>query len=231
MKTILNLLFAILLFTTASYSQTKKERKMVTKGGNVEMYNSTESKEALEYYSKGFALGSQGDYKGAIKWYKKAVETDDKFVEAYDNLGVAYRKTGDLENAKKAYLKSIELYPKGNLAHQNLGLIYWIEKDHMKALEQYKISQQNDSLDAEGYYGTIQIYFALKDYKSAVQSAAKTLDIYEATNSPYLSDGQYLLGIAHYYNNDNKNAKIYLQQAKKAGVKIPDALIKELDLK
>lgn len=233
MKTIkkLSLLLLSFAFATNSFSQTKQEKKMVTKGLNVEMYNSTESKEALAFYSEGTELSGKGDYKAAIKLYKKALEADDKFVEAYDNMGVAYRKMGDLENAKKAYKKSIDLYPQGNLAHQNLGLIYWIEKNYKAALEEYEIVQKNDSTDAEGYYGTIQIYFALKDYKSAIKSASKTLEIYEATNSPYLSDAQYFLGVAYYYDGDKNKSKIYIQQAKKAGVKIPDALLTELGIK
>lgn len=195
------------------------------------MYNSTQSKEARDYFDKGSECSLKEDYKGAIKWYKKAVEADDKFIEAYDNMGAAYRRLGDLENAKKYYTKSIELYPQGSMAHQNLGIVYWIEKKYPEALEQYIIMQKNDSLDPEGYYGTIQIYFALKDYKPAIKSAAKTLEIYEATNSPYIADAQYLLGLSYYYDGDNKKAKVYLEKAKKRGADIPEQLLNELGIK
>lgn len=224
-------LVVIALFSFNSYSQTKQEKKMKTKSMNADMYNSSESKEAKEFFDKGSDFSEKEDFKNAIKWYKKAVEADSKFIEAYDNMGAAYRKLGDLENAKKCYNKSIELYPQGNMAHQNLGIVYWIEKKYDKALEQYLTMQKNDSTDAEGYYGTIQIYFALNDFKSAVKNAAKTLEIYEATSSPYMADAQYLLGLSYYYNNDNKNAKIYLEQAKKSGSNIPEKLLKDLGIK
>ena len=213
------------------YSQTKKEKKVETKSISTDMYGSTENKEAKEYYDKAFGYGEIKDYKNAIKWYEKAVKADPKFVEAYDNMGAAYRRSGDLENAKKCYNKSIELYPQGNMAHQNLGIVYWIEKKNDKAIEQYAIMQKNDSTDAEGFYGPIQIYFALKDYKNAVKSAHKTLEIYEATNSPYVGDAQYMLGISYYYDGDNKNAKTYLAQAKKSGAPVPESILKELDIK
>lgn len=228
---LLNILLVIILFTFNSYSQTKKEKKMKTTSMDTDMYNSSESKEAMEYFDKGSAFSTKQDFKNAIKWYKKAISADTKFVEAYDNMGAAYRKLGDLENAKKCYFKSIEIYPQGNMAHQNLGIVYWIEKKHEEALEQYVIMQKNDSTDAEGYYGTIQIHFELKDYKSAIKNATKTLEIYEATNSPYLSDAQYLLGLSYYYDNDNKNAKIYIEQAKNSGRSISDKLLKELGIK
>lgn len=231
-RTLLLVVLLVVLFTSNSYSQTKKEKRMKTESGTVGMYNSTKSKEAQEYFDKGSEFSNKEDFKNAIKFYKKAVDADNKFVEAYDNMGAAYRKLGDLENAKKNYFKSIELYPQGNMAHQNLGVVYGIEKKYDKALEQYTIMQKNDSTDAEGYYGTLNILiFDLKDYKTAVKNSAKTLEIYEATNSPYLGEAQYLLGISYYYNNDNKNAKIYLEQAKKSGTKISESLLKELGIK
>jgi tetratricopeptide (TPR) repeat protein len=230
-----NLLIVTLAFNlsliTLGYSQTKKEKKVETKSITTEMYGSTENKEAKEYYDKAYGYGETKDYKNAVKWYEKAVKADPKFIEAYDNMGAAYRKMGDLENAKKSYFKSIELYPQGNMAHQNLGIVYWIEKKHDKALEQYTIMQKNDSTDAEGFYGPIQIYFALKDFKNAIKSAHKTLEIYEATNSPYIADAQYMLGISYYYDKDDKNAKIYLEQAKKSGIAIPENVLKDVGIK
>ena len=214
-----------------SYSQTKKEKKVELKTINTPMYNEAENKEAKEYYDKAYEFNEKGDFKNCIKWYKKCIEADPKFVEAYDNMGAVYRRNGDLENAKLNYNKSIELYPQGSMAHQNLGIVYLIEKKYDKALEQYAIMQKNDSTDAEGYYGTVQIYFSLKNYSAAVKNAAKTLEIYEATNSPYIGDAQYMLGLSYYYSNDKKNAKIYLQQAKKNGASIPADMLKELDIK
>ena len=228
------LIITIVLGFFSSYncfSQTKKEKKVETKTLTTEMYESSENKEAKGYYDKAYDYSEKKDYKNAVKWYEKAVEADPKFVEAYDNMGAAYRRLGDLENAKKCYFKSIELYPKGNMAHQNLGIVYWIEKKNDKALEQYAIMQKNDSTDAEGFYGPVQIYLAMKDYKNAIKNAQKTLEIYEATNSPYISDAQYMLGISYYYNNDDKNAKTYLEKAKKNGAQVPDSILKDLNIK
>lgn len=229
---LINALILVILFSFNSYSQTKKEKKVKLESMDTDIYNYTESKEAREYYSKGFDFSKKEDFKNAVKWYKKSIEADSKFVEAYDNMGAAYRRLGDLENAKKCYFKSIELYPQGNMAHQNLGVVYGIEKKYDKALEQYEIMQKNDSTDAEGYYGTLNILlFNMKDYKAARKNATKTLEIYEATNSPYLSEAQYLLGLSYYYDNDNKNAKIYLEQAKKSGMKISDKILNDLEIK
>lgn len=227
----LTLSIVVLLISFSSFSQTKKERKMETKKMETGMYNSSESVEAREYFDKGCVYADKGDYKVAVKWYKKALEEDSLFIEAYDNMGAAYRKSGDLENAKKCYNKSIELYPEGNMAHQNLAIVYQIEKKYDKALEQYEIMQENDPNDPEGYYGAIQINLFLGNFDDAISAAMKTMEIYEETESPYLSDAQYLLGLSYYYNGDNENAKLYIKEARKNGAPVPEEILNKLGLK
>jgi tetratricopeptide (TPR) repeat protein len=226
--------FALSLFFFASFDlsgQTKAERKVVAKTSDIGMYNSSKSPEALKYYSEGEDFQKAEEWKKAIASYKKALKADPNFVEVYDNCGASYRRLGDLENAIKCYKKSIELYPQGPMAHMNLGLVYAIQKKFDDAIAEYEALQKISPDDPEGYYGTINIYIQKKDYKSAIKNAAKTLEIYEAIKSPYLSDGQYLLGLSYYYDGDTKNAKIYLEQAKKSGVKVPDKICQELSIK
>src|ERR1700752_1740699 len=141
-KYIKNLSLSLVLLITCSLNaQTKAEKTVKSNFGSMDMYNSTQNKEALEFFNKGEVASQERDYKNCLKWYKKAIDKDDKFVEAYDNLGVAYRNLGDFDNAKKCYATSLKLYPNGPMAHQNLGLIYTIEKDYPKAIEQYEALQ------------------------------------------------------------------------------------------
>ena len=217
-----------IISTSFVFAQTKKERTVEAKAVSISMYNSTKNKEALEFYSEGSEKFKEQNYKAAIKLFEKAVEKDPKFVEAYDDMGVSYRKLGDLKNAIKNYDKSIELYPDGIMAHQNLGLIYSIQKEYKKAIEEYEKSQKINPEDPEGYYGTINIYLQLGEYKNAIKSATKTMEIYEATNNPYLSDAQYILGLSYYYDKDKKNAKTYLEMAKKSGVQVDAKILKEV---
>lgn len=214
-----------------SYSQTKAEKKASAKGVSMGMYNSSQSKEALKFYQDAALLAEKNDYKGAIKLYEKSIKEDPKFVEAYDNMARCYRRLGDFDNAIKNYKKSIELFPDGNMAHQNLGMIYGIQKEYDKAFAEYEIVQKINPDDAEGYYGTIQLYLNKGDYKSAIKNATKTLEIYEATNNPFLTDAQYLLGLSYYYDDDMKNAKVYIEQAKKGGFNVSEKLLKDLKIK
>lgn len=224
------LIMSALVFTTAD-AQTKKERTVQTKGYITGMYDGTESEAAMEYYRQGHDAFQQKDLKGAVKLYKKAIEEDPKFVEAYDNLALTYRHLGDFDNAIANYKKSIELYPEGAMAHINLGLVYRIQKKYTESIKEYETVQKLEPDNAEGYFGTIQVYLTQEKYEKAIEAAKKTLEIYEATNDPFLPDGQYLLGLSYYYNKDLKNAKIYLEQAKNSGVKVPQDMLDELKIK
>ena len=213
------------------FAQTKEERKVKTEGVSIDMYNSTQNKEALAFYTEASEKHKKQDYKGAIKLYEKAVDKDPKFVEAYDDMALSYRKLGDLKNAIKYYEKSIELYPNGNMAHMNLGVVYGIQKEYEKAIKQYEIVQKINPDDPEGYYGTVNIYLQLGEFKNAIKNATKTLEIYEATKNPYLSEAQYLLGASYYYDGDKKNAKTYLELAKKNGMQIDSKMANDLGIK
>ena len=180
------LVLIILVFSTVAIAQTKKERKAKLTNLSTGMYNSTESKEAMKYYELGVNAARENDFKGAIKHYKKSLKSDPKFVEAYDNIGVCYRRLGDLKNAIANYNKSIELYPQGTMAHMNLGVIYGIQKEWDRAIAEYKLVQEIDPEDPEGYYGTVNAYMNKGQFKDAIVDATKTLEIYEATESPYV---------------------------------------------
>jgi len=225
------LLFFLIVLCTAGFSQSKKEKKQAAKTMNAGMYDGTESEEAMKFYMTGVKYSQVRDFKKAIKYYKKSLKYDDKFVEAYDNIGVCYRNLGDFKKAEEYYLKSIELYPNGKMAHMNLGLLYRIQRDYDKAVNEYDKLKEIDPDDPESYYGVIIIYIELKKYDLAIENGRKAVEIYEATDHPYLSDAQYFLGLSYYYNNEDDNARIYIQQAKDNGMDIPAEISKELNIK
>lgn len=229
MKNILGII--LILIVTVGYSQTKKERKVKATSLSSGMYDGTKSEKAGKLYDQAAKKHTAEDYGGALKIYKQVLKEDPNFVEVYDNMGVCYRRLGDFKNAIKSYNKSIGIYPEGRMAHQNLGLIYGIQKEFEKAIGEYKIMQKLDPDDAEGYYGAINNYLNLEKYEEAIKSANKTVEIYEATESPYLYQAHYLLGLSYYYNKDKKNAKTYLILSKEKGMEISQQILDDLNIK
>ena len=79
---------------------------------------------ANEYFEEGKNLQEKWRYKEASKKYKRAVEIDPTYAEAYSNLGYTYRKQEKFDKAVRTYKKAIQLDPKLAAAHEYLGEAY-----------------------------------------------------------------------------------------------------------
>ncbi|NRA93647.1 MAG: tetratricopeptide repeat protein [Psychroserpens sp.] len=184
------------------------------------MYDGTKSEDAEKYYGLAVDYAREKDTKNAVKYYLKAVKADPGFEEAYDNLGRVYRTIGEYENAIECYKKSIEIYPSGEMAHQNLAVVYGIQQRYDEALVQYEIMQEISPKNPESFFGASNIYMQQKEYNKALDNAEKALELYKASNSHYIGDAYYLIGLIHYYSDNHEEAKKHLQLAKDKGVKL-----------
>lgn len=188
------------------------------------MYEGTESEEAGEYYDMAADYAKKKDTKNAVKYYLKSIKADPDFEEAYDNLGRIYRTMGEYEKAIECYNKSIQIYPNGEMAHQNLAVVYGIQEKLDKALIQYNILQQISSENPESYFGAANIYMQQEKFDKALENANQALELYKASNSHYIGEAFYLIGLIHYYNDDMEESKKSMQMAKDKGVQISPEL-------
>jgi len=74
----------------------------------------------------------------AVDCFKKAIEYDPYFAEAYSNLGAVYYETGKRNKAVQLYKEIIELKPEVAVNYYNLGLIYYFEKNYDGAVDCFK---------------------------------------------------------------------------------------------
>lgn len=72
---------------------------------------------AQEYNKMGEQKAANGDQKGAIADYKKAVELSPDYAPAYYNLAFTYQNLQDYKQAVEYYSKVIELDPKMYVAY------------------------------------------------------------------------------------------------------------------
>ena len=111
-----------------------------------------------EYFQKANSLLAQGDYRGAIEYYGKAIEVYPSFKEAYNNMGVTYTLVGDTASAMASFRKAISLDslyvdPALNLAscYASLGkpdsaikfynIVLKLDPDNQKALSAFAAAQ------------------------------------------------------------------------------------------
>jgi len=81
--------------------------------------------EAIQFSNLGVAWYERGDYDKAIKYYKRAVELNPDFVEAYNNLGVSYAKQGNYSQAIECYKKAAKKDLNYATPFSNIGVAFY----------------------------------------------------------------------------------------------------------
>jgi tetratricopeptide (TPR) repeat protein len=198
--------------------------------GNGSGYGFSSDSLAAQLYNQGYDAFQERDFTSALNYYKKAIDQDTSFIEAYDNLGLTYRMQEDFKSAKYYYLKSIERYPQGNTAHQNLAVVYELEENLNEALKEYQILKAINKKDPEGYYGCARVFLMKQQYEPALNNGLKAIEYY-GDHKNYQNDANFLVGLCYYYMGDLAEAAPHLQLAKNGGYDVPRPLIEELQLK
>ena len=78
-------------------------------------------------HSQGFNLHLQGLAKEAEPHYRKAIELDPEFKEAWINLGLAVFSLGQPDEARAYQREALRLNPDCPDAHNNLGMIHYLQ--------------------------------------------------------------------------------------------------------
>lgn len=69
--------------------------------------------------------------------YKKAIELDPEFADAYIDLGVAYLRSGEEEGGIDCLEKALEIQPESPFAVFNLGLAHLNSGNKSEALKYF----------------------------------------------------------------------------------------------
>jgi tetratricopeptide (TPR) repeat protein len=102
----------------------------------------TTSLEALQAYSLGMkALVGRGDNAAALSFFRRAIEIDPKFANAYTLLGEVYSNLAEMELAADAFQKAFSLHDKASEAerfHIDSAYYSWGSGNLEKALPIYE---------------------------------------------------------------------------------------------
>ena len=134
---------------------------------------------AMENYSKSLALNPNDAYvyskfatslwqkemvEESIIAFKNAIDSDDTYAPAYNNLGVVYLDgKNDIFAAKDAFKEAIKTQPDYVMAHFNLGRVYEKFDNKVKAAQCYakalSLNKENPETDNELIEESIQKLF------------------------------------------------------------------------
>lgn len=96
----------------------------------------------------GWAHFKQDQFEEAEKCFKKSLEINEKWDNAYVGLGAMARQRGELDKASEYYLKSIEIEPDNAQAYASLVVVAILREDYAKATEYGTKAWELDSENA-----------------------------------------------------------------------------------
>lgn len=230
-KNYISILALTVSITACGQTKPKDNTKDGIKYDEKSLTSPTDNPTAAENYNNGYRAFHSGDYNKAIKFYRKAIQLDPKYTDAYDNCGIAYRRLGNLDSAAFFYKESIKINPKATIAHGNLAIVYSEQGKLQEAIKEYEEISKNNPNDPEAPYGIAGIYLQAKQYDKALVSAKKSSVLFEKYAPQYVGDAYYYVGLSYLKLNDKKNAKEYIQNALQKGAQVPANILTEVGLK
>lgn len=228
-KNYISILTLIVSITACRQTNSKDNTKDGIKYDEKPLASPTDNMTAAENYNKGYMAFHSGDYHKAIKHYRKAIQLDPKYTDAYDNCGIAYRRLGNLDSAAYFYKESIKINPKAMIAHGNLAIVYSEQGKLQEAIKEYEEISKNNPNDPEAPYGIAGIYLQAQQYDKALTAAKKSAELFEKYQPQYVGDAYYYVGLSYLYLNDKKNAKEYILKAKQKGTQVPADVSKAVE--
>ncbi len=153
--------------------------------------------------------------------FKKAIQKDPKFWEAYYNLGIVYFNSGKLEDALAQFDKVIQALPNFSKPYFGRGLIYFKKNRYDEALANFQRVTELNPNDYKAFYYIGRVNIKLKKYKDAEEALNEASKI-----NPEYAPIFYELGNIYYNQGFYKKAIEFYRSATELDAKNPDYHLK-----
>ncbi|MBU1084161.1 MAG: tetratricopeptide repeat protein [Candidatus Omnitrophota bacterium] len=164
----------------------------------------TESAEGY-YYIGMIILEFDASPSDAMPFFKKAIEADPGYIEAYSELARAYGVLGEKEEAKDVLSKAIRIDPYSSSPKRTMGELYHGTKE---AIPHYLKALEIKPFDVRAHLLLAETYTALKEYEEAKNHC------YEAINrNPYDPDGYYAIAALYAITGEHNLSQINMKKA------------------
>ncbi len=114
---------------------------------------------------------NNNDFGNAVRYFKKAIELNPDFAEAYHNLGISFYYNKNEGEAINFLKKAIEIKKDYAKAHYSLGVIYYHNGDLDSAINHFQITAQLEQ-NPNAYF---DLAVAYADRFRAKESSGKIL--------------------------------------------------------
>lgn len=155
------------------------------------------SQEAVKNFNAGVNFYQQRNLGQALQAYKKALQYDGQFLEAYNNLALIYQELGDLDQARETLQKATQINPQYEKAWNNLGIILLLQNRYSEAKEVFQKTLQINPRHGESYLNLGVIYRQEGELRKAAECYQKALQL-----NPERGEAHYNLAIIWEELND-----------------------------
>ena len=116
-----------------------------------------------QWFQEGNKFSAEGQFKEAVKAYKKSINGNNLSPVAHYNLGIAYKNLGQFDNAITSLEKSVKLEPVNMEARVTLGNVYNHQERWSDAIGQLNIVVHRKKNDAEAHGNLAWSYYNYKE--------------------------------------------------------------------
>lgn len=130
----------------------------------------TSAQDAVTYYKQGDTFQTSGQFVEAVKSYDKAIELDNKYVDAFIKRGQCKRqlKPPDYNGSLVDLSRAIKLDPKSFVAYNSRGGTYKAMMKYDLAMSDFNKAIELDSKSEKALYNRGTLWLDTKEYTKAV---------------------------------------------------------------
>ena len=132
----------------------------------------------------------QGDVKGAVEHYKRAIAINPHRVRPYYNLGLLHNAEGQYRPAIRVFKAALELNPNHAGVHYNTGLAYQKMSRHAAAIPHYKKTLHQSPNHARAVFNLGRAYQHLGQYSQAIRAYQTAITLDPSRTSAYYHLGE-----------------------------------------
>ena len=125
--------------------------------------------------SQGISLMSSENYSAAKECFEKAIEIDNKSLDAYTHLGNACANIDLFDDAIESFKKALLVDPSSGETYFSIGNIYLLKDDKLKAIEYYNRAEAEEYKSSEMYQIMTGIFFDANDTAQALRSITRAI--------------------------------------------------------
>jgi serine/threonine-protein kinase len=153
------------------------------------------------------ALLFDWDFQAAEAEYRRAIELNPNFANAWDGYGFFFKATGRHEEAIRACQRAQELEPLSLFITLSLGWAYYFARQYERAIEQGTKVLEMDPNFGFAYWHRGMVYLQQKKYDDAIIAFRKALNL-SGTTPTFIS----YLGYAQARSGKHREARQMLAQ-------------------